>query len=331
MTDAPPHPRETFDWLGEDAERAFVDALTRGRLHHAWLLTGPEGVGKATFAYRAARRLLGAAPDPASGQLGAAPADPVSRQIMARAHPDLLVLQRDTEDGKPRRLIPVDEARELGAFFTKSPAAAPWRVAIIDAADDLNDSAANAILKTLEEPPERGVLLMVSHTPGRLMATLRSRCRRLGFKPPAAHLALRWLSERGALDPETAAVYLEIAGGAPGGAWRLAREAGLEMDAAAIELLRSLPGGDGAHLPGLADRFRATAGAGLFQLFFNRLGVRAQEKARSLASSRALLLDADRWAEAAAMLAKIAARAEAVNLDRGDALHTAVGLLRGLA
>src|SRR6187551_217831 len=104
------HPSEVLNYEGgAGAEAAFLAALDRGRLHHAWLLTGPEGVGKATFAFRAARRLLGAKPDPSHGLLGVNPNDPVSRQIIARSHPDLLVLERWTEDGKPRRNIPVDE------------------------------------------------------------------------------------------------------------------------------------------------------------------------------------------------------------------------------
>src|SRR3954447_19844603 len=176
------HPREVFELAGhEAAEQAFEVSRARGRLHHAWLLTGPEGVGKATFAYRAARRLLGAPEDPPHGVLGANPDHPVSRQIIAHAHPDLFVLERLGEDGKVRKVIPVDEARGLSEFFSKSPASAPHRVAIIDAADDLNTNAANAILKTLEEPPPRGVLLMVAHSPGRLLPTIRSRCRRLAF------------------------------------------------------------------------------------------------------------------------------------------------------
>src|ERR1700748_2342619 len=126
------HPRDVFHLEGHPAAgAAFEAARARGRLHHAWLLTGPEGVGKATFAFRAARRLLGAPPEPAHGILGASPDHPVSRQIIARSHPDLFVLERVGEDGKVRKVIPVDEARALSEFFSKSPAAAPHRVAII--------------------------------------------------------------------------------------------------------------------------------------------------------------------------------------------------------
>src|SRR6185437_15164397 len=117
------HPREVFDLIGHGgAEAAFEASRARGRLHHAWLLTGPEGVGKATFAYRAARRLLGARPDDRFGLLGSSPDDPISRQVASRSHPDLLVLERDGEDGKPRKYIPVDDARRLPEFFAKAPA-----------------------------------------------------------------------------------------------------------------------------------------------------------------------------------------------------------------
>ena len=120
------HPRVATGLEGlATAEQAFLDAAERGRLHHAWLLVGAEGVGKATFAYRAARRLLGARPDPAYGVLGASPDDPVFRQVAGRAHPDLMVLERDDGEARARKSIPVDEARALPEFFSKSPGRAP--------------------------------------------------------------------------------------------------------------------------------------------------------------------------------------------------------------
>src|SRR3954451_1031622 len=207
------HPREVFDLIGhEAAEEAFEATRARGRLHHAWLLTGPEGAGKATFAYRAARRLLGAPEVPAYGVLGASPDHPVSRQIIAHAHPDLFVLERVGEDGKVRKVIPVDEARGLSEFFSKSPASAPHRVAIVDAADDLNVNAANALLKTLEEPPPKGVLLLVSHSPGRLLATIRSRCRRLAFHPLGLEEAAAFVRARTEVTEEAALRLSRMAG-----------------------------------------------------------------------------------------------------------------------
>src|SRR3984957_12062603 len=234
----PVHPRGATHLEGlEGRGRAFLDALERGRLHHAWLLVGPDGVGKASFAYRAARRLLGARPEPAYGLLGADPEDPVFRQVAGRAHPDLMVLERDEPEGKTRRSIPVDEARALPEFFSKSPGRAAYRVAIIDSADDLNANAANAVLKTLEEPPERGVLLLVSSRPGALLPTIKSRCRRLEFPAPPTDAAVQWLMGRGNLPLEAAHGYLRMARGAPGRALRLAAAKAIDIDEAARRLV----------------------------------------------------------------------------------------------
>ena len=326
-----PHPRETFDYQGGEAvEGAFLDAQARGRLHHAWLLVGPEGIGKATFAYRAARRLLGAAPDPALGALGAKPDDPVCRQIIARAHPDLLVLQRDAEDGKTRKGIPVDEVRTLAEFFSKSPASSPYRVAIIDTADDLGVSAANAALKTLEEPPDRGVLFLVSHTPGGLLATMRSRCRRLRFDPPDEAAAGAWVAARAGIEPEEATQLVRMAGGAPGRAWRLAAGGAIEADETARTLLRGLPTVDDTAMMAIADGFRGAAGAVRFNLLFERLAdqVAVMAGGQAVAGEGAAL---DRWAEAWELLVDLPRESEAVNLDRTDAFYTALAALRSIA
>jgi DNA polymerase-3 subunit delta' len=324
------HPRESFDWVGEAAhEVAFLEALDRGRLHHAWLVTGPAGVGKATFAYRAARRLLGARPVEGLGPLGADPTDPVSRHLIARAHPDLLVLQADAEDGKTRRGIPAEEARSISEFFSKSPAASAWRVAIVDTADDLNAQGANALLKTLEEPPARGVIFLLSNTPGGLLATLRSRCRRLAVHPPASDAALSWLEARAGIEAGEAARLLSMAGGAPGEAWRLANEGALEIDAAARDLIASLPSPDPARVQSLADSFRGAAGSIRFTIFFGLLAERIHD--RALDGVRAGEREAPgRWAEAWSHLIEAPRRAEAVNLDRGEVFFDAVSRLSAL-
>jgi DNA polymerase-3 subunit delta' len=330
VADDIPHPRDAFRLQGhEAAETAFEAARARGRLHHAWLLTGAEGVGKATFAYRAARRLLGAPLDPGYGVLGADPAHPVSRQICARSHPDILVLERVGEDGKPRRVIPVDEARKLSEFFSKSPASAPHRVAIIDAADDLNPNAANAVLKTLEEPPARGVLLLVSHSPGRLLPTIRSRCRRLGFHPlPEAEVAA-FVQARTDVNDEDAIRLARMSGGAPGRAWRLAVAGAVAVDDAARELLRELPQVDEAMALSLADRFRGPEGATQFNLLFERLSERIHAQTLSRAGEGRGGLD--RWAQAWETLQRLPREVDAVNLDRADALFTALSELRDAA
>lgn len=178
------HPRERMDFYGHDeAERELAEALVGPRLHHAWLLTGAKGLGKATLAYRFARRALGA--QAATGRaLATAPEDAVSRQVAALSHPDLFVLRRAMGDrGKPRQEITADDARALPGFFALKSALGGRRVAIVDAVDDLNRHAANALLKALEEPPAHTVLVLICHAPGAALATIRSRCRRLRLRP----------------------------------------------------------------------------------------------------------------------------------------------------
>jgi len=323
-------PREVFDLIGhEAAETAFEATRARGRLHHAWLLTGPEGAGKATFAFRAARRLLGAPADPAYGILGASPDHPVSRQIIAHSHPDLLVLERLGEDGKIRKVIPVDEARQLSEFFSKSPASAPHRVAIVDAADDLNVNAANAILKTLEEPPPHGILLMVSHSPGRLLPTIRSRCRRLAFQPLSLEAAAAFVREREDVNAEDALRLAKMAGGAPGRAWALFHAGAIAIDDAARALLEGLPRLDEAKALAVADRFRGAEGQAQFNLLIDRLS----ERVHAFSTERAGqgIGGLDRWAAAWETLQRLSREVEAVNLDRTDALFTALGELRQAA
>ncbi len=325
-----PHPREVFAYEGGEApDRAFAEALERGRLHHAWLLCGPEGIGKASFAYRAARRLLGAAADPSLGLLGSAPDDPVSRQVMARAHPDLMVLERVGEDGKPRKVIPVDEARRLPEFFSKSPASAPFRVAIIDAVDDMNPNAANALLKTLEEPPPRGVLFLVSHAPGGLLPTIRSRCRRLRFDPWGEAEVAAFVRRRTAVSEEDALRLARMSGGAPGRALALAAAGALDIDAAAHDLLRGLPDGDSSALQALADSFRGAEGAERFQLLFERLA----DQVRRTAVAGVLEGGApgERWSEVWDMLIRLPRETEGLNLDRADAFWSAMAELRAAA
>ena len=281
MSAAPsPHPREVFAYEdGQAVEGEFLSALARGRLHHAWLLTGPEGVGKATFAYRAARRLLGARPDPAYGLLGADPTDPVSRQVASRSHPDLMVLELASDDGKPRKSIPVEEVRRLPEFFSKAPASAPYRVAIVDSADDLNINAANALLETLEEPPARGVLFLASHRPGALIATIRSRCRRLAFAPWSEARVVDFLGQHTGLASADRERLAHMAKGGPGRALQLAEAGALEADAVAHQILSRLPDTDDAALLALADSFRGAEGQKRFELLFQRLADQVREMA----------------------------------------------------
>ena len=173
--------------LGHDeAVDQFRRASESGALHHAWLLAGPRGVGKAQFARSAATWLLSraAGPDFPSARLEVPEEHPIAKLIDAGSHPDLRWLQRLTNEktGNLARNISVDQVRELGGFLGLTSALSPWRAVVIDSMDDFEKSAANALLKMLEEPPPNTVFFLVTHAPGRLLSTIRSRCRRLQFE-----------------------------------------------------------------------------------------------------------------------------------------------------
>jgi DNA polymerase-3 subunit delta' len=185
-----PHPRTTVALFGHaSAEAALLAAYRGGRIPHAFLIAGPKGIGKATLAYRLARFVL-AHPDPAAPEVAKAtslavePEHPVARHIAAQGQPDLLILERTLNDkGVLYKQIAVDDIRRSVAFFGSTAREGGWRVAIVDAVDELNKSSANALLKVLEEPPQRALLLLVSHSAARVPATLRSRCRILTLRP----------------------------------------------------------------------------------------------------------------------------------------------------
>src|SRR5436305_1101251 len=186
----------------ETPERTLLAAHQAGKLHHAWLMTGPRGIGKATLAWRFAKFLL--CGDSQGGLFGGAPdglhvpADVPGRSLIdARSHPDLFHLRRtlNPDTGRMRAEISVDDVRDLGSFMHMTPAMGKWRVAIVDAADEMNRNAANAVLKVLEEPPPNAVLLIVAHAPGRLLPTIRSRCRRLALQPLGDETVIRLLGE----------------------------------------------------------------------------------------------------------------------------------------
>lgn len=180
-------PRETTVFVGHAAaQAAFAEGIASGRLHHAWLIGGPPGIGKATLAYRVARRLL-ADPEGVSRAPGldVAAAHPVVGKIAALSHPNLIALRRHrvpTAKTLPTK-IPVDAVRRALDLFGSTAGNAGYRICIVDSAEDLNANGANALLKVLEEPPPRALFLIVSHAPGRLLPTIRSRCRALSLRP----------------------------------------------------------------------------------------------------------------------------------------------------
>lgn len=170
----------------EEAVAALRAGLDSGRLHHAWLLAGPRGIGKALFAHKAALRVLAQATGPLPvPALDVPDHHPAARLTAAGSHPDLAVLERLPKDNGAdlARSINVDQVRGLSRLFATTASMSPWRVVIVDAADDLEPSGANALLKRLEEPPPHSLFLLVSHAPERLLPTIRSRCRLLRLKP----------------------------------------------------------------------------------------------------------------------------------------------------
>jgi DNA polymerase-3 subunit delta' len=218
------------------AERRFLDAHAQTRLHHAWLIEGPEGIGKARFAQRLAAFLLGAR-GAAGNPLDADEADPVWRACSSGSHPDLRLIHRELNDkGKLSQDISVDQIRALTEFFTMKPALGGWRIGIVDAIDETNKSGANALLKTLEEPPPKCVLFLINHGREPILPTIRSRCRVLRLSVLAEEDCKKALDAAGA--PAQAA---RVAKGRPGKGIRLSSAPALAAVDAARALLRSAP------------------------------------------------------------------------------------------
>jgi DNA polymerase-3 subunit delta' len=320
-----PHPRETFALAGHQAaEAALLEAYRSGRMHHAWLITGPAGIGRATLAYRLARFIL-AHPDPAApavqraADLAVAPADPAARQVAAQSHPDLMVLRRawNPDRKTPAAEIRIDDARRVAAFFGATAGAGGWRIAIVDTADDLNTAAANALLKVLEEPPPRALFLLVCEVPRRLPPTIRSRCRLLPLAPLSAGEVEAVLQSSGLAAGREQAEVARVAAAADGSVRRAAalmEGDALALRAAVADLLARLPALDHAATLTLAERVAGGEGASRFtlmtELVLDWLHTRA---AAGAAAGEGRLA---RWAELWEKTARTAREAEIYNLDR---------------
>ena len=235
----------------------WQEALQSRRMHHAWLLCGARGIGKASLALTLARQLL-AIPAGARNE----------------SHPDLLILEREWDDKRKRRkaFISVENVRRVSAFFSRSAGRGGWRICIVDSADEMNHNAANALLKILEEPPSRALFLLVSHRPQLLPATILSRCRRLRLDPLDREQMLQWLQHAHPdLAPQHARLAL-LAEGSPGRAHALVAQEGLELYDDMIALLQGLPTGfdmAAAHL--LADRLSGAGQESLYREFLELL------------------------------------------------------------
>jgi DNA polymerase III subunit delta' len=330
-----PDPRSNPVLLGHaDAEAAILDGIRGGRMHHAWLITGPEGVGKATLAYRFARRLLAGSPE--ADSLALDPANSIFRRVAAGSHADLLTIER-VLNAKTKRMktqIAVEDVRRINGFMSLTPAEGGWRVVVVDGAEDLNGASANALLKILEEPPARAILLLVCAAPGRLLPTIRSRCRRLRLTPladePMGQLLAQYLPQLGAQERGR---LITLAEGSPGRAMMLAQDEGLKIAALVDRLLSDLPAVPASRGYEIAD-FLGRSETG-FSTFMDlvRAGVaaavresvrgRADPDQQRLVASRPL----DAWGEVWQGLTRLQDETERFALDKRQAIVAGIGML----
>ena len=326
-----PAPEERADWLGEaEVERTLLAAYRTGRMHHAWLLGGPKGIGKATLAYRFARFVL-ANPDPAApAVMGAAdlavpPEHPAFRKVASRSHANLLVLERPYREDRKRFLteLSVDEVRKTVAFFGSTSAEGGFRVAIVDCADDMNQSAANALLKVLEEPPSKSLFLLICHAPGRLLPTIRSRCRRLDLKPLSAATVTAALSAAGAVEEDVAAAAA-LAEGSLRRAIQLLDEDGIGTYREFARLAARLPDLDVPAMHDFADKVTRRGHDDAYFAFLDMVRAWLQRRVRGEGepvgdvrpAPAAATVPLARWAEVWEKVEQSSAEAEDLNLDR---------------
>ena len=343
-----PHPRATTVLHGHaDAEKALAQGAAGGRLHHALLVTGAEGIGKATLAYRLTRYLL-ADPterDPFRLSLEVAPETTAARQVMALSHPGLLVIRR-VWDAKAKRFsasIPIDEVRRIRSFLAHTAGAGRSRVVIVDSADELNGPAANALLKSLEEPPPETHFILVSSNPGRLLPTIRSRCRLVQLKPlgeqdlrRAAQAALM-TSER---EPPGANEWSRLVPLASGSVRRLLvlwMRDGLKMQERIDTVFAGLPRLDWGLVHTVGDELGSAAAADKLETFYELLlghiaGLVRQSASGGAASSGAVAPPRlASWAELWETLVREKAEAMALNLDRKSLIFGAFSRIEAVA
>ena len=338
-----PHPRHTLKLYGHDsAEAHFAEAFGSERLHHGWLIAGAEGVGKATFAYRLARFLLAkpAERDASGAKLDVPAASTAYRQVSALSHPGLLVLRRpyDPKNKRFKTDIPIDDVRRLRSFLTLTSEMGQWRVVIIDTADDLNMNSANAVLKSLEEPPPRTVFLLLTSSPGRLLPTIRSRCRTIDLRPLDGEALKKAVTQALAASTEEVSsaipagedwtILERLSGGSVRRVLALHASGGLDLYKRVHGLISGLPGLDCLKVHGLADDVSSAASEKKYEMMQFLLAsliarmIRAQVtgdgRADDIALAARLIGDVKlpAWAFLWETLSVAKAAADELNLDR---------------
>ena len=330
-------PRSAPALIGHDAAAAaLAEAWRSGRLAHAWMFAGPPGIGKATLAWQFVRFVAAGGEAAGEGPLATDLQHRAVRQIVAGAHPDCRLVRRSHGARPPHRLrteISVEDVRAVGQFMRHTAAMGGWRTVIVDAADAMNINAQNALLKLLEEPPPRTLLLLVCHAPSRLLPTVRSRCRTLDLRPLMEDQVATIIAQQ---QPDLAdadrQLLARLADGAPGWALDLVEAGGLELYRNLIELLESLPALDAVQLHKTADRFAGAAGEAAYRTFISLLqwwlgrAIRVTaspardavgEVVPGEAALTARLTDRglEPWLQAWEKVAALTSRADAVNLD----------------
>jgi DNA polymerase-3 subunit delta' len=364
--------RENPNLFGHEfAERIMIEAYASGRLPHAWLLSGSKGIGKATLAYRFARYLFSGAgvglfgtPD----DLHLPEDDPLFRRVALGTEPGLRTVARSVDpknrreradfkteadweeyQHKNRRTeIVVQDVRELGDFFHMTVGEGAWRIAIVDAADEMNRNAANALLKVLEEPPRNAVLLLIAHRPALLLPTIRSRCRKLVMSPLADDAVAQVLSRaRPNLEDAEVRALSRLGEGSPGRALALEAAGGLDLYREMIAVLDGLPQLDVKALVALSERAGRRGGDDTFEtvthllrwwlarLIRGRVLRRAPEEVvpgeGALTVRLSAIGDLDRWLDVWDKTNRLVGRALGANLDRKQVVMNAFLALEGAA
>lgn len=329
-----PNPESQPVWLGGPAaEATLLDAYRGGRMHHAWLIGGPKGIGKATLAYRFARFAF-AHPDPQSGEVAAATDlavdedDPAFHRVANRAHANLLALERPYREDRKRFLteLTVDQIRRTVGFFGSTSGERGWRIAIVDPADEMNASAANALLKALEEPPVQSLFFIICHAPGRLLPTIRSRCRRLDLAPLSTEVIARALRDNNAADFADADIALAaaLADGSLRRAILLLHDGGIAAYRQFVRFAATLPAADIGAMHDLANSVVRRNADDAYDSFLDILRGWLDRRVRREGepegeSGPSAALDAvplARWSEVWEKVNDSAAQAEELNLDR---------------
>ncbi len=327
-------PRATPDLIGhDDAARTLEAAARSGRLHHAWLICGAPGIGKATLAWRFARWLLAGMPA-TTPPLQVDPTSAVFRRVAADTHADCFTLEPNTGDKGVKRVLRVDDARDAVRFLTQTAAEGGWRVVVMDEAERADQALVqNTLLKTLEEPPPRTVLLLACSAPQKLLPTIRSRCRRLDLNPLSdaemATLLARLLPDVSAADRARVAA---LAAGSPGRAVALMEAGGLALQDAVESSLAALARTGEARDFAVADKLAADRTGGAFGLFFGLLRAAIAAALRDAARGHAAPAWMGRhplavWAGLWDRLGTLADDTERLNLDRKQAVLTGLSWL----